>query len=56
MKESYRDIERQIGTNHKSIVKWVALYNEHSPDDLKLRYTNYPAHFKIDIPRFMQSW
>ncbi|PLR82298.1 IS3 family transposase [Bacillus canaveralius] len=54
-KESYRDIGNRIGTDHKSIVKWVALYNAHGPDGLKFRYTNYSAQFKIDVLNYMNE-
>jgi transposase len=52
-KESYRNIGKRMGTDHKSIVKWVALYQAHGADGLKLRYTNYSAQFKIDVLNYM---
>jgi transposase len=54
-KESYRDIGRRIGTDHKSITKWVALYQFQGIDGLKTRYTNYPIHFKIDVLNYMNE-
>jgi transposase-like protein len=54
-KESYRDIGNRIGTDHKSIVKWVALYNAHGPEGLKFRYTNYSTQFKIDVLNYMNE-
>lgn len=54
-KESFRDIGKRIGIDHKSIANWVALYNEHGPDGLILRYTNYSAEFKIDVLNYMNE-
>lgn len=54
-KESFRDIGKRIGIDHKSIASWVALYNEHGPDGLILRYTNYSAEFKIDVLNYMNE-
>jgi len=54
-KESYRDIGRRIGANHKAIVKWVALYEAHGMDGLIKRYTGYTAEFKMDVLNFMSE-
>jgi transposase-like protein len=50
---SYRDIAKLLGTNHKTIVKWVAIYQAHGEDYLRKNYTNYTAAFKMKVLEFM---
>ncbi|MFD3450254.1 helix-turn-helix domain-containing protein [Microbacteriaceae bacterium 4G12] len=46
--ESYRDIGKRIGIDHKAIAKWVALYKTYGINGLKPGYTNYSVQFKIN--------
>ncbi|MFJ7936734.1 helix-turn-helix domain-containing protein [Sporosarcina sp. NPDC096371] len=54
-KKFYRDIGKRIGTDHKSIVKWVALYEIHGSAGLNLGYTNYSGQFKIAVLNYMKE-
>lgn len=54
-KESYRQIGTRIGVDHKSVAKWVSLYQAHNMDGLVTRYTNYSMEFKMDVIRFMNE-
>src|SRR6476620_9504121 len=54
-KESYREIGKRIGVDSKSIIKWVALYQNQGEDGLKTKYTNYPAQFKIDVVNYINE-
>lgn len=54
-KESFRDIGKSIGTDHKSIIKWVALYQTQGTDGLKTKYTNYPVQFKINVLNYINE-
>lgn len=53
--ESLRGIAARIGTEHKSIRKWLALYRAHGMEGLVAQYTNYTAKFKMDVLRFMNE-
>lgn len=53
-KDSYHGIAERVGIDHKSIIKWVALYKEHGMEGLKLRgYTIYSNEFKLDVLKYM---
>ncbi|MEI4769719.1 IS3 family transposase [Psychrobacillus sp. FJAT-51614] len=53
-KESYHGIAERIGIDHKSVIKWVALFKEHGMEGLKLRgYTIYSNEFKLDVLKYM---
>jgi transposase len=54
-KGSYRSIGKALGTDHKAIQKWVALYKAHGTEGLILRYTNYSAAFKMDVLNYMNE-
>ena len=54
-KESYRDIAQRIGTHHKSVVKWVSLYQLHGMEGLIRGYTTYSKEFKMDVLKFMNE-
>lgn len=54
-KGSYRSIGKALGTDHKAIQKWVALYKVHGTEGLIPRYTNYSVAFKIDVLNYMNE-
>lgn len=54
-KGSYRSIRKALGTDHKAIQKWVALYKAHGTEGLIPRYTNYSVAFKIDVLNYMNE-
>jgi len=54
-KESYREIGARIGSDHKAVVKWVALYQAHGTEGLVTRYTAYSKEFKMDVLNFMNE-
>lgn len=54
-KESYREIGTRIGVGHKSVVKWVSLYQTHNMEGLVRRYTTYSKEFKMDVLNFMNK-
>jgi transposase len=53
--ESFRRIAARIGTEHKTIRKWLALYRAHGMEGLIVRYTNNSVEFKMDVLRFMNE-
>lgn len=54
-KESYREIGARIGVDHKSVAKWVSLYQAHGMEGLVTRYTTYSKEFKMDVLNFMNE-
>ncbi|MFJ5788446.1 transposase, partial [Lysinibacillus sp. NPDC093197] len=52
-KESYREIGKSIGIDHKSIVQWVKLYEYHGVKAFLKPYTNYTEQFKLDVLNYM---
>jgi len=54
-KDSYRDIARRIETHHKSVMKWVSLYQSHGMEGLIRGYTTYSKKFKMDVLNFMNE-
>ncbi|MEH7013872.1 IS3 family transposase [Neobacillus niacini] len=52
---SYRDIGKQLGTHHKTIQKWVTLYQAHGETSLRKNYTNYSAAFKMEVLKYMHD-
>jgi transposase len=54
-KESYRGIAERIGIDHKSVMKWVALYQAHGIEGLVRGYTTYSKQFKMDVLNFIKE-
>lgn len=54
-RESYRDIAQRIETHHKSVMKWVSLYQKHGMEGLIRGYTTYSKPFKMDVLKFMNE-
>jgi transposase len=54
-KESFRGIAEGIGIDHKSVMKWVSLYQAHGIEGLVRRYTTYSKQFKMDVLNFMNE-
>jgi transposase len=54
-KGSSRSIAKTLGTDHKTILKWVALYKTHGEEGLISRYTNYSGEFKMDVLNYMNE-
>ncbi|AYV74199.1 IS3 family transposase [Bacillus sp. PK3-056] len=52
-KESYREIGKSIGIDHKSIVKWVRQYNYNGAEALMKRCTSYTQMFKLEVLQYM---
>lgn len=52
-KESYREIGKSIGIDHKSIVKWVRQYNYNGAEALVKRCTSYTQMFKLEVLQYM---
>jgi transposase len=52
-KESFREIAKSIGVDHKAIQIWVKQYEYHGIEAFVKRYTNYSAQFKLDVLNYM---
>lgn len=52
-KESFHEIAKSIGTDHKAIQNWVKQYEYHGVDAFIKRYTYYTAQFKLDVLNYM---
>lgn len=52
-KESFREIAKSIGTDHKAIQNWVKQYEYHGVKAFVKRYTNFSAQFKLDVLNYM---
>lgn len=52
-KESFREIAKSIGTDHKAIQNWVKQYEYHGVKAFVKRYTNFSTQFKLDVLNFM---
>ncbi|MFF5994321.1 IS3 family transposase [Lysinibacillus sp. KU-BSD001] len=52
-KESYREIGKSIGVDHKSIIQWVKQYEYHGVKAFLKPYTNYTEQFKLDVLNYM---
>lgn len=51
--ESYKEIGKSIGIDHKSIVKWVKQYEYNGAEVFVKQYTKYTPAFKIDVLNYM---
>ncbi|WP_429822206.1 transposase [Domibacillus aminovorans] len=53
--ESYRSIGKRMGIDHKSVVKWVALYQAQGEEGLVEKYTKYSIEFKMDVLNYLND-
>lgn len=52
-KESYREIGRSIGIDHKSIVKWVRRFEHHGAEAFTKNCITYTPEFKLEVLNYM---
>jgi transposase len=51
--ESYRDIGKSIGIDHKSIVKWVRQFKNNGFNAFMNKCTTYTSTFKLEVLNYM---
>lgn len=51
--EGYESIGKSIGTDRKSIVKWVKQYEHNGVNAFIKQYTNYSPQFKLNVLNYM---
>jgi transposase len=53
--ESFCSVARRLGTDHKHIRRWVALYEQHGLDGLREKKGSYSGDFKLSVVRYMHE-
>jgi len=54
-RRSFRSVACELGTDHKHIRHWVALYEHHGLDGLGEKKGRYSGEFKLSVIRYMQE-
>jgi len=51
--QSLRSVALSLGTDHKQIRRWLALYEHHGLEGLRKRNGSYTGDFKLSVVRYM---
>ena len=52
---SSREVARMIGCNYKHILRWVAYYEAHGKEGLRIKTRSYSAGFKLSVITYMHE-
>jgi transposase len=53
--ESLCSAARILGTDHKHIRRWVALYEHHGKEGLRMKSGSYSGEFKLSVLHYMEE-
>jgi transposase len=53
--ESSSSAARGLGTDHKHIRRWVAMYEYHGLEGLRMKNGSYSGDFKLSVIRYMEE-
>ena len=53
--ESLCSAARKLGTDHKHLRRWVALYKHHGKAGLEMKSGSYSGKFKLSVLRYMEE-